>query len=307
MHVDRRMTSRLSRCHPYKPPQKSPCYFRQSFLHQGGNLKVEPSRSQYLDKDESRNRAREPDHERGRRPPSAARSPLRETTGRDGPYSSFRPIDGGAAAQGQMRGRPIKQKGRRDRAYRQKNGPTGPVLWGCAISARPRRPSTGPRRDGGRSARGPPDKTKKACAGISPRGPARTRAKRKRPLLAGGVLLSHGLHRSTIGARGLNFRVRDGTGCASPAMAAGQQGAFSSAGRARPCPQGRTALESSSRAGTATACPPRVGGRGNRVRARTISTARLSGSPHLRLRPIQQVVCLCPYQKEDSSREGLPA
>ena len=50
----------------------------------------------------------------------------------------------------------------------------------------------------------------------------------KRPLLAGGVLLSHGLHRSTIGARGLNFRVRDGTGCASPAMAAGQQGAFSS-------------------------------------------------------------------------------
>lgn len=131
--------------------------------------------------------------------------------------------------------------------------------------------------------------------------------KGKRPLLAGGVLLSHGLHRSTIGARGLNFRVRDGTGCASPAMAAGQQGAFSSAGPARPCPQGRTALESSSRAGTATACPPRVGGRGDRVRARTISTARLSGSPHLRLRPIQQVVCLCPYQKEDSSREGLPA
>lgn len=150
-------------------------------------------------------------------------------------------------------------------------------------------------------------KTKKARAGRSPRGPARTRAKRKRPLLAGGVLLSHGLHRSTIGARGLNFRVRDGTGCASPAMAAGQQGAFSSAGPARPCPQGRTALESSSRAGTATACPPRVGGRGDRVRARTISTARLSGSPHLRLRPIQQVVCLCPYQKEDSSREGLPA
>ena len=62
-----------------------------------------------------------------------------------------------------------------------------------------------------------------------------------------------------------------------------------------------------SRAGTATACPPRAGGRGDRVRARTISTARLSGSPHLRLRPIQQVVCLCPYQKEDSSREGLPA
>ena len=65
---------------------------------------------------------------------------------------------------------------------------------------------------------------------------------RKRPLLGGGVLLSHGLIRSTIGARGLNFRVRDGTGCASPAMAAGQQGAFS-AGASHPCPGGRTALQ----------------------------------------------------------------
>ena len=211
--------------------------------------------------------------------------PRRETTGRDRPFSSFfssfRPTDGGAAAQGQMRGRPI--------------------------GARGAPPAHRPPARRGRSAPGPPEKQKKARAGRSPRGPARTRAKRKRPLLAGGVLLSHGLHRSTIGARGLNFRVRDGTGCASPAMAAGQQGAFSSAGPARPCPQGRTALESSSRAGTATACPPRAGGRGDRVRARTISTARLSGSPHLRLRPIQQVVCLCPYQKEDSSREGLPA
>ena len=35
-----------------------------------------------------------------------------------------------------------------------------------------------------------------------------------------------GWTRSTIGARGLNFRVRDGTGCASPAMAAGRLGAF---------------------------------------------------------------------------------
>ena len=36
--------------------------------------------------------------------------------------------------------------------------------------------------------------------------------------------------RSTIGARGLNFRVRNGTGCASPAMAADQRGAFSRPG-----------------------------------------------------------------------------
>ena len=80
---------------------------------------------------------------------------------------------------------------------------------------------------------------------------------RKRPLLGGGVLLSHGLIRSTIGARGLNFRVRDGTGCASPAMAAGQQGAFS-AGASHPCPGGRTALQAASRReGIAEACHPR--------------------------------------------------
>ena len=41
-----------------------------------------------------------------------------------------------------------------------------------------------------------------------------------------------GLPRSTIGARGLNFRVRDGTGCASPAMVADQRRAFSCQGRA---------------------------------------------------------------------------
>ena len=61
-------------------------------------------------------------------------------------------------------------------------------------------------------------------------------------ILLGGVLLSHGLHRSTIGARGLNFRVRNGTGCTSPAMVADQRGAFGcqGAGLAR-CPGGRTA------------------------------------------------------------------
>ena len=41
-----------------------------------------------------------------------------------------------------------------------------------------------------------------------------------------------GLPRSTIGARGLNFRVRNGTGCASPAMVADQRGTFSCQGRA---------------------------------------------------------------------------
>ena len=63
----------------------------------------------------------------------------------------------------------------------------------------------------------------------------------KCPSLVSDVLLSHGLLRSTIGARGLNFRVRNGTGCTSPAMVADQRGAFCCQGPARPGPQGRTA------------------------------------------------------------------
>ena len=43
----------------------------------------------------------------------------------------------------------------------------------------------------------------------------------------GGDPLSHGLLRSTMGARGLSFRVRDGSGRSPPAMAAGPRGAFS--------------------------------------------------------------------------------
>ena len=51
-----------------------------------------------------------------------------------------------------------------------------------------------------------------------------------------------GYPRSTIGARGLNFRVRNGTGCATPATVAGLRRAFrvlQIPGGA--CPQGRTA------------------------------------------------------------------
>lgn len=139
------------------------------------------------------------------------------------------PVSGGASAPKQARrGRAGQEEGRRDRAFSQKRAPGGPF---CG-DARSRR---------GRAAR----QNKKGPRGEIP-GAGLSICRGERPLLAGGVLLSHGLHRSTIGARGLNFRVRDGTGCASPAMAAGQQGAFSSAGPARPCPEGRTALESES-------------------------------------------------------------
>ena len=205
MHVDRRIASRLSRCHPYKPPQKSPCYFRQSFLHQEGNLKVEPSRSQYLDKDESRNRTREPDHERGcrapRQPdrPCAKRRggtvpfrrflvPRRETTGRDRPFpSSCR-----SAAERRLLNRregdaPGKRRGAKiahiDKKRADRPGSVGMRDLGAAAPPEHRPPA---RR--GRSARGPPDKTKKARPGSPRGGPQRMQGKtplagRRRPAL----------------------------------------------------------------------------------------------------------------------------
>ena len=115
--------------------------------------------------------------------------------------------------------------------------------------------------------------------------------------MAGGALLSHGLSRSTIGAGGLNFRVRDGTGCASPAMAAGHKGALS-----------RLLLAVPSGPHSARACEDQPPGRDRKPalhcllkerggRARTISGARLCPSRGLHLRPIEQVVYLCPYRK----------
>ena len=67
--------------------------------------------------------------------------------------------------------------------------------------------------------------------------------------------------------------------------------------RPPPCPEGRTALESNRSSGLDRAHALPAPGKGERVRARTISTARLSTSPCLRLRPIEQVVYLCPYRK----------
>ncbi len=51
---------------------------------------------------------------------------------------------------------------------------------------------------------------------------------------------------------------------------------------------------------------PRIGSNSWRRRARAISTARLRRSLALHLRPIDQVFCLGPYRKEDSSWRRLP-
>ena len=104
--------------------------------------------------------------------------------------------------------------------------------------------------------------------------------------------------RSTIGARGLNFRVRDGTGCASPAMAAGRLGAFC----LRVVPAGPWGPHSARKQDPPG--PPMGRACGG---ARPISAARLRRSPALHLRPIELVVYEWPYRREISSRDGLPA
>ena len=114
-----------------------------------------------------------------------------------------------------------------------------------------------------------------------------------------------GFPRSTIGARRLSFRVRNGSGRAPPAMAADRWAALECLPpRVVPsaCPGGRTASDGSVRSpidsgklakGTMYVRPARRCG----VRARAISAARLRPSPALHLRSIEQVVYLCPYRK----------
>ena len=107
--------------------------------------------------------------------------------------------------------------------------------------------------------------------------------------------------RSTLGARGLSFRVRNGTGRAPPALAADRWAAPPAPGSSTPaCPQGRTARGGHGDQSRSAAPALRALGPGRverRVRARAISAARLRRSPALHLRPIDQVVYLGPYRK----------
>ena len=100
-----------------------------------------------------------------------------------------------------------------------------------------------------------------------------------------------GFPRSTIGAGRLSFRVRNGTGRAPAARAADRWAAFRPPGMASACPEGRTAR-------FAPSIPVRRGKEDKR-RARAISAARLRRSHALHLRPINQVVYLGPYRKEN--------
>ena len=115
-----------------------------------------------------------------------------------------------------------------------------------------------------------------------------------------------GWPRSTLGAMGLSFRVRNGTGRAPHALAADRWAAptVTVSGIAYTCPGGRMAHRGGDSG--ASSCPDRAferevprAARCGSGRARAISAARLRTSPSLHLPSIDQVVYLGPYRKEN--------
>ena len=115
-----------------------------------------------------------------------------------------------------------------------------------------------------------------------------------------------GFPRSTIGARRLSFRVRNGTGRAPHALAADRWAAPTvtvSGVSLYTCPGGRMAHRGGDSG--ASSCPDRAwalvprAARCGSGRARAISAARLRLSPALHLPSIDQVVYLGPYRKEN--------
>ena len=111
----------------------------------------------------------------------------------------------------------------------------------------------------------------------------------------GGDRLSRRWCGSTMGAGGFHGRVRDGIGCGLPAMATGPPGRVLGASRS-----GMAGWLAGPCVGAARCCArcrgiPLAGGpsgarRGGWEFIRAIRTARLSGSPHVYLRPIDVVV-----------------
>ena len=115
-----------------------------------------------------------------------------------------------------------------------------------------------------------------------------------------------GWPRSTLGAMGLSFRVRNGTGRAPHALAADRWAAptVTVSWVSSTCPGGRMAHRRSRLGGILVPGPrfrahvPRAARCGS-GRARAISAARLRLSPALHLPSIDQVVYLGPYRKEN--------
>ena len=136
---------------------------------------------------------------------------------------------------------------------------------------------------------------------------AAARANRKAPSASATPCPPAAWRCSTLGEGGLNCRVRDGTGSIPASVVALAGGApprlmdVSLPGHPfRGDPGGRAAKEAESSRRLAKSLT-------RMRRARAISSARLSGSPRLHLRPVDRVFYPGPYQRVDSSRRRLPA
>ncbi len=136
---------------------------------------------------------------------------------------------------------------------------------------------------------------------------AAARAHRKAPSASATPCPPAAWRCSTLGEGGLNCRVRDGTGSIPASVVALAGGApprlmYSSlpgspSGATLAAVQRRKLLAYRRLAKSLT----------RMRRARAISSARLSGSPRLHLRPVDRVFYPGPYRKVDSSRRRLPA
>ena len=129
------------------------------------------------------------------------------------------------------------------------------------------------------AARGHAPSDSDAAPRAAPAGPCLRAKAREPPVGSAASYPPEGFPLSTFGDGGLNCRVRDGTGCAPSSMAADPTGG---SGRH---PGGQHSAQDRCRL-TDRPDSMKLGSR----RARPISTARLSTSPCLQLRPIQLLV-----------------
>lgn len=168
-----------------------------------------------------------------------------------------------------------------------------------------RYPSRGGARNAARGAATSP-KTQKARRGRSPRGPLSALIEKRPPRARRPALPQP---RAAVLSAKAGLTAGFGMGPGDPRLCGRARGGRSPAAQMysslpgtplRGDPGGRMA-------GTDRRCASRSVLSSRMRRARAISAARLSASPRLHLRPIDQVVYLGPYRRVDSSRRRLPA